>query len=119
MKLLAMKKRHHILGIFTLETPSVSEGNNILDNRIHKMLREEGLAKNEPKKQKRREWVRYQRIPSWDLSDFFYPLVFTVLVLAVRLIVFFSKDRNYKRAITKGSNKASSRKKAKNVIVRK
>ncbi len=30
-------------------------------NRIHKILKEEGLAMEEPHKQRRRKWIRYQR----------------------------------------------------------
>jgi putative transposase len=42
-------------------------GTNIGHNRIQKVLKERGLAKNEPNKQKRRKWVRYERKHSMSL----------------------------------------------------
>jgi putative transposase len=72
-RVLAMKERHPISGALTLEKLLDREGDHIPHNRIHKILREEGLAKNEPKKQKRRKWVRYQRKHSNSLwhTDWF------------------------------------------------
>jgi putative transposase len=42
-------------------------------NRIHRILKEEGLAKNEPNKQRQRKWVRYERRHSNSLwhADWF------------------------------------------------
>jgi putative transposase len=36
-------------------------GTHIPHNRIHRMLKEMGFARDEPKKQERRKWVRYER----------------------------------------------------------
>ncbi len=36
-------------------------------NKIHRVLREHGLARREPKKAKRRKWVRYERKHSMSL----------------------------------------------------
>ena len=36
-------------------------GVKINHNRIHRVLREEGLALDEPRKQRRRKWIRYER----------------------------------------------------------
>jgi putative transposase len=73
IRVLAMKKRHPLSGALTLEKLLDHEGDHIPHNRIHKILRIEGLAKNEPKKQKRRKWIRYQRKHSNSLwhTDWF------------------------------------------------
>jgi putative transposase len=75
VRVLAMKERHPISGALTLEKLLDHEGDHIPHNRIHKILKEEGLAKNEPKKQKRRKWIRYQRKHSNSLwhTDWFEP----------------------------------------------
>jgi putative transposase len=72
-RVLAMKERHPISGALTLEKLLDRDGDHIPHNRIHKILKEEGLAKNEPRKQKRRKWVRYQRKHSNSLwhTDWF------------------------------------------------
>lgn len=44
-----------------LELALSANGIKINHNRIHKVLREEGLAMNEPHKQRRRKWIRYER----------------------------------------------------------
>ena len=44
-----------------LERALSYDGIRINHNRIHKVLREEGLAMNEPHKQRRRKWIRYER----------------------------------------------------------
>jgi putative transposase len=44
-----------------LEQALSAHGIRINHNRIHKVLREEGLAMNESHKQKRRKWIRYER----------------------------------------------------------
>ena len=52
---------HPISGAVALEKILDSQGFHIGHNRIHRILKEEGFAKNEPKKQRRRKWIRYQR----------------------------------------------------------
>lgn len=44
-----------------LEQVLSSYGIKIHHKRIHKVLKEEGLAMNEPHKQRRRKWIRYER----------------------------------------------------------
>ncbi len=44
-----------------LEQILSAHGIKINHNRIHRVLREEGLALNEPHKQRRRKWIRYER----------------------------------------------------------
>jgi putative transposase len=71
----AIKRKHPLAGATTLEKLLVNEGKHIPHNRIHKILKEDGLAKNEPKKQERRKWIRYQRRHSNSLwhTDWFEP----------------------------------------------
>jgi len=61
-------------GAFTLERVIENmEGVHIPHNRIHRILKENGQANDEPKKQKRRRWVRYERKHSNSLwhADWF------------------------------------------------
>ncbi len=39
----------------------IKQKKKISHNKIHKILKDSGYAKNEPKKQKRRKWVRFER----------------------------------------------------------
>lgn len=68
-----MKKEHPLSGACTLERLLRKVGKHIPHNRIHRILKEEGLAKDEPRKQKRRKWVRYERRHSNSLwhTDWF------------------------------------------------
>jgi putative transposase len=54
-------RKEHPLSAVTLEKILNERGIHIGHNRIHKILKEEGLVKDEPNKQKRRKWVRYER----------------------------------------------------------
>ena len=54
-------RKHHPLSAVTLEKILDSQGIHIGHNRIHKILKNEGIAKDEPHKQRRRKWVRYER----------------------------------------------------------
>lgn len=51
----------HPLSAVTLEKILDEQGIHIGHNRIHKILKEEGHAKDETHKQRRRKWVRYER----------------------------------------------------------
>ena len=55
-----MRKEHPVNALI-LEKLLKEKGYNISHNCIHKILREANLVKNEPRKQKRRKWVRYER----------------------------------------------------------
>jgi len=57
---LEIRKQHPVCAV-TLEKILDREGIHIPHNRIHRTLKEEGLSRNEPKKQKRRKWIRYER----------------------------------------------------------
>jgi putative transposase len=54
-------RKQHPLAAVTLEKILAEQGIHIGHNRIHRILKEEGLVKDEPHKQRRRTWVRYER----------------------------------------------------------
>ena len=55
------RKEHPISGAIALEKILDARGIHIPHNRIHRILKEEGLARDEPHKQRRRKWIRYER----------------------------------------------------------
>ena len=59
--ILETRNEHPISGAIALEKILDSKGVHIGHNRIHRILKEEGLAKEEPHKQRRRKWIRYER----------------------------------------------------------
>ncbi|MBI5871649.1 transposase family protein [archaeon] len=63
----------YYVGAVILEQILKERGVCISHNKIHKYLKEKKLAKNEPMKQRRRKWVRYERKHSLSLvhSDWF------------------------------------------------
>ena len=65
----------HPLCAVTLEQILDERGVHIPHNRIHKVLRDAGVAKLEPRKSRRRKWIRYQRRHSNSLwhTDWFEP----------------------------------------------
>lgn len=64
--IMALRKEHPV-GAVSLEKLLDSRGRHIPHNHIHRVLRAHGLARPEPKKQKRRRWVRYERMRSNSL----------------------------------------------------
>jgi len=54
-------QKQHPLNAVTPEKILDEQGTHISHNRIHRILKEEQLVKNEPHKQRRRKWVRYER----------------------------------------------------------
>jgi putative transposase len=58
---LETRKQHPLSGAVALEKILDSKVMHIGHNRIHRILKEEGLARDEPRKQRRRKWIRYQR----------------------------------------------------------
>jgi putative transposase len=54
-------RKQHPLNAVTLEKILAEQGIHIGHNRIHQILKQEGLVKDEPHKQRRRKWVRYER----------------------------------------------------------
>jgi putative transposase len=59
--ILQTRETHPLAGAVALEKIMDAQGIHIPHNRIHRILKEEGLVKQEPKKQRRRKWVRYER----------------------------------------------------------
>jgi transposase InsO family protein len=66
-RILAMKEHHPLSGANTLEKLLNLNGGHIPHNRIHHILKLSGKAKDDPKKQKRRKYIRYQRKTSNSL----------------------------------------------------
>jgi len=61
-KKIVLEIRHqHPLNAVTLEKILAEQDIHIGHNRIHRILKEEGLVKDEPHKQRRRTWIRYER----------------------------------------------------------
>jgi putative transposase len=54
-------RKQHPLAAVTLEKILAEQGMYIGHNRIHQILKQEGIVKNEPHKQRRRTWIRYER----------------------------------------------------------
>ena len=54
-------RKYHPLAAVTLEKILAEQGIYIGHNRIHQILKQEGIVKNEPHKQRRRTWIRYER----------------------------------------------------------
>ena len=67
-----LRKRELNYGIRTIEALLKKEGIKISHNKIHKVLREEGLVTPEPKKGRRKKYVRWERKHSNSLwqTDF-------------------------------------------------
>lgn len=67
-------RKEHPLGAVSLEKLlDFREGVHVPHNRLHRILKEQGLAKTEPKKSNRRKWIRYERRHSNSLwhADWF------------------------------------------------
>jgi putative transposase len=70
-------KEQYKFGAVNTESVLKGKGINISHNRIHAIFKERGLAKDEPKKQKRRKWIRYERYHSNSLWHTDYHLTIT------------------------------------------
>jgi len=66
-------RKGHPFGAVNLEKVLASRKTNIPHNRIHRILKDNGFAKTEPRKSKERKWVRYERKHSNSLwhTDWF------------------------------------------------
>lgn len=66
-------RKDHPYGAVNLEKILDRQGTHIPHGRIHRILKENGTAKTEPKKSKRRKWIRYERRHSNSLwhTDWF------------------------------------------------
>lgn len=72
-KIITETFKEHPIGACNMELILRERGINIPHNKIHKIMREEKLAKEDLKKQRRRRWVRYERKHSLSLvhTDWF------------------------------------------------
>ena len=61
VKIVIEIRKQHPLNALTLEKILAEQGIHIGHNRIHQILKNKGLVKDEPHKQRRRKWVRYER----------------------------------------------------------
>ena len=61
VKTILRTRKEHPFGAVNLQAILDEKGMHIPHNHIHKVLKQEKLAINEPKKQKRRKWIRYER----------------------------------------------------------
>ena len=59
--ILEIRKSHPLSGALAIEKLLDAQDMHIPHNRIHRFLKEQGLAADHPKKQRRRRWVRYER----------------------------------------------------------
>lgn len=69
----SLKEKHPLSGAITLEHVSATEGRRMPHNRLHRILKDAGLAKDEPKKQRMRKYIRWQRKHSnslWHTDTF-------------------------------------------------
>lgn len=87
------------VGATMIEQILDEKGIHINHNRIHRILLEEGLSKQEPKKKKTRKWVRYERRHSLSLahSDWFEFKGWKVVMIeddASRFITGFGKFKH-------------------------
>lgn len=98
-RILRLKTEHPLSGATTLEHLTRVEGKRIPHNRIYSVLKEAGRVKDEPRKKKRRKWIRYERRHSLSLFhiDWFEKDgAYQVLVEddASRLLIGFGEFRN-------------------------
>jgi putative transposase len=97
--ILGLKRQHPLSGATTLEYISRSEGRRIPHNRIYRILKENGKVKEEPRKKRRRKWVRYERRHSlslfhidWFEKDGLYQIF--IIDDASRLVIGFGEFKN-------------------------
>lgn len=72
-RVMAVRRQHPQMGAVSIEKVLAAEGIGMAHNRVHRILKARGLAKTEPKKSRRRRWVRYERKRSNSLwhTDWF------------------------------------------------
>lgn len=64
---LEMWGKHHVCAVILEHLIQKEHGERIPHNRIHTILVKHGYAKKNPKKQRRRKWIRYERKHSMSL----------------------------------------------------
>jgi len=58
---LRVRKEHPAMGAVSIQLVLDEKGKHIPHNRIHRILKEHGMAVDQPAKQKRRKWIRFER----------------------------------------------------------
>lgn len=58
---LMVRKEHPTMGAVNIQLLLDDRGKHVPHNRIHRILKEHGLAVDQPSKQKRRKWIRFER----------------------------------------------------------
>jgi len=58
---LRVRKQHPVMGAVSIQLVLDEQGKHIPHNRIHKILKQQGLSIEQPAKQKRRKWIRFER----------------------------------------------------------
>lgn len=79
---LAVRKQHPF-GAVNLQAILDDGGKHIPHNHVHKILKQQGLAVEEPNKQKRRKWIRYEREHSNSLWHIDYSKIDNEWVLGL------------------------------------
>jgi putative transposase len=104
--ILDVRSDHPISGAVAVEKILDSQGFHIGHNRIHKVLKEEGFAKEEPHKQKRRKWIRYERRYSNSLwhADWFEEKQDKIIVFQDDASRFITGYGIFTNATTKNTN---------------
>lgn len=92
VKLVKRFYKQQPMGATNMETVLSIEGKHIPHNRLHRILKEQGLACSQPNKSKRRKWIRYERKRSnslWhiDYSELNRKQLCAIIDDASRLIV--------------------------------
>ena len=64
---LGMWDKHHVCAVILEHLIQKEHGTKISHNRIHTILVKHGCAKKNPRKQRRRKWIRYERKHSMSL----------------------------------------------------
>ena len=64
---LKMWGKHHVCAVILEHLIQKEDGRRIHHNTIHTILSKHGYAKNSPRKQRRRRWIRYERKHSMSL----------------------------------------------------
>ncbi len=60
-KILSVREKPPNAGALGIENYLLRDGINIAHNRIHRTLKDAGMAMNDEKKKRQRKWVRYER----------------------------------------------------------
>ena len=60
-QIMAVRREHPQMGAVSIEKVLASREVHIPHNHIHRILKAKGMAKTEPKKSRRRKWIRYER----------------------------------------------------------